>query len=237
MINYENLSEKIKVCVSENHRFGTDAILLANFSAPKSNSLCCDLGTGCGIIPLVFCRNFNPKTIYGVDIQEQAIGQFKLSLENSQITQEIIPVLGDLKSLKDMPFGSFDLVTCNPPYKAEGRGILSETKAEQLARHELSCTIEDVCAAAKRLLQFNGRLCVCQRPERLCDVMEAMRAHSIEPKRLRFVAKDKASAPWLFLLEGNKCAKPFLKVMPTLCLYENGKYTKEMQEIYSGQFE
>ena len=31
---FESLSDSIKVCVSPEHRFGTDAFLLANFAAP-----------------------------------------------------------------------------------------------------------------------------------------------------------------------------------------------------------
>lgn len=235
-MNYktERLSEKIEICVSEEHRFGTDAFLLADFSAPKKGALCCDLGTGCGIIPLLFCRNFSPKEVYGVDIQPQAIDQFEQSVALSELSIKVTPILSDLKELHDMPFGQFDLVCCNPPYKISGNGILSSSEADILARHETSCTIDDIAAAASRLLQYNGRLCVCQRPERLYDVMEAMRRHKLEPKRVRLVCKDSKSAPWLVLIEGNKSAKPFLKIEPSLFVYENGEYTDEMKAVYRG---
>ena len=43
---------KIKMYVSDDHRFGTDAFLLAYYAGVKPDSIVCDLCTGCGIIPL-----------------------------------------------------------------------------------------------------------------------------------------------------------------------------------------
>ncbi|HOV41993.1 MAG TPA: hypothetical protein PLM59_09390 [Oscillospiraceae bacterium] len=50
--SFEKLTNKIQVCVSKEHTFGTDAFLLYDFSNAKPKDLICDLGTGCGIIPL-----------------------------------------------------------------------------------------------------------------------------------------------------------------------------------------
>ena len=49
----EPLTGQMHVYVSENHRFGTDAFLLANFSNWRKKDLVCDLGTGCGIIHMI----------------------------------------------------------------------------------------------------------------------------------------------------------------------------------------
>lgn len=235
----EALSSQISVCVTPQHRFGTDAFLLADFAAPRHKDMVCDLGTGCGIIPFLMIKNNQPKQIYAVDIQPQAIEQLNYALRHSAAESgvgRIIPLCMDLKELtaRQVPLGSFDLVTCNPPYKAEHAGILSEGQAEQIARHEIFCTLEDICFVASRMLKFGGRLCICQRPERLADAMEAMRRAGIEPKRLRLVAKHHHSAPWLFLLEGKKGSKPFMRVLPILAVYsEDGKqFSSEMKHIY-----
>ena len=93
--------------------------------------------------------------------------------------------------------------------------------------------MEDVCKTAARLLKFGGRLCICQRPERLADAVCAMRAYKIEPKRLRFAAKNPETPPWLFLLEGKLGAKPFLQVEPPLsAMNPDGSFTNEMLKIY-----
>ncbi len=232
-MRFEKLSENLSICVSDEHGFGTDAFLLAHFSEYKSKDIACDLGTGCGIIPMIMQRKNPPVITYAVDIQEKAIEQLKISIEKSSI-DSIVPICEDLKQLGDnIPNGCCSLVTCNPPYKATKAGIESELDAHKIARHEILCNIDDVCRTASRLLKFGGKLCICNRPERLCDVITAMKNNNIEPKRLRFVSKNPSSAPWLFLIEGKKGSKPFLKVMPQLYVWDENGYTDEMQSIYS----
>ncbi len=230
----ETLSDTIRVYVTKQHKFGTDAFLLAHFASPRHKDMVCDLGTGCGIIPLILWRDFAPKQIVGVELFPQAVEQFSLSVKQSGLIGRVIPLLGDLKTIKDpaLPDGRFDVVTCNPPYKALGAGIPSETPAELSARHEVNCTILDVCRRASKLLKFGGRLCICNRPERLADCMAAMRDTGLEPKRLRFVAKYPTSAPWLFLLEGTKGGKPFMKVEPVLAVQGENGFSKELLQIY-----
>ena len=159
--------------------------------------------------------------------------QLENSLEKNGI-ENIIPVCADLKELWDAaPIGQLSLVTCNPPYKAANAGIESGLDAHKIARHEILCNIDDVCRAASRLLKFGGRLCLCNRPERLSDVITAMKNNGIEPKRLRFVSKNPDTAPWLFLIEGKKGSKPFMKILPQLYVWNKNGYTEEMESIYS----
>lgn len=229
---YEKLTDKIYVCASSDHRFGTDAFLLADFSQYRQKDKACDLGTGCGIIPLIMQKYRPPQVTYAVDIQEGAIEQLRFGLEKSE-TSGIVPICADLKELwEDAPLGQLDLVTCNPPYKVNNAGFQSVITAQKIARHEILCTIDDVCAAAKKLLKYGGRLCVCNRPERLSDVIFAMKNNDIEPKRLRFVSKNPDEAPWLFLIEGKKGSKPFMKVEPQLYIRSENGFTEELQRIY-----
>lgn len=212
--NFEKLSDSVKVCVSSDHTFGTDAFLLTEFSGFKRNDIICDLGTGCGIIPLAISSKNPDIPVFAVDIQQKAIEQLEIGIRESNL-KNITPILADLKELpSEMPFQKFSLVICNPPYKASKTGFESLSEAQRIARHEIMCNINDICFTANKLLRFGGKLCICNRPERLADVISAMKQNHIEPKRLQFIAKDNNSAPWLFLIEGKKGAKPFLQVLP-----------------------
>ena len=229
---FEKLTDKITVCASSDHRFGTDAFLLADFSGYRQKDTVCDLGTGCGIIPLIMQKKMPPAVTYAVDIQEGAIEQLRLGLERSETTG-IVPVCADLKELwEGAPLDICDLVTCNPPYKAANAGFESVIDAQKIARHEIMCDIDDVCRAAERLLKFGGRLCVCNRPERLADVISAMKNHNIEPKRIRFVSKTPDDAPWLFLVEGKKGSKPFMKVEKQMYIRSGDGFSDELKRIY-----
>lgn len=231
--SYEKLTDKLYVCASSDHRFGTDAFLLAYFSQYRAKDKVCDLGTGCGIIPMIMQKSRPPEVTYAVDIQQGAIDQLRMGLDKSE-TSGIIPICADLRELwEDAPLGKLDLVTCNPPYKAANAGFESAITAQRIARHEIMCNIGDVCAAAAKLLKFGGRLCLCNRPERLSDVVAAMKNNDIEPKRLRFVSKGADEAPWLFLIEGKKGSKPFMKVEPQLYIRSGEGFSDELKAIYA----
>ncbi|MBQ7756734.1 MAG: methyltransferase [Oscillospiraceae bacterium] len=227
---FENLGDGISICVSDEHRFGTDAFLLADFAGARRKDYVCDFCSGSGIIAVLMKRNNNPAFIYAVEIQEKAVSQMKLTVEKSGIDNFEI-VSGDLKDFKAKK--ELDLITCNPPYKINNTGAKNDSEAVSIARHEMLCTIDDVCKSASRNLKFGGRLCICNRPERLCDIMVAMRNNNLEPKRVRFVSKTPKDAPWLVLVEAKKGGKPFLQVEKNLYIQdENGDYSEEMKRIY-----
>lgn len=220
------------VVVSKEHIFGTDAVLLADFSGIKKNDTACDFGSGCGIIPLLWCKRQTGK-IFAVEIQKKACFQLERSIALNSLEERVSVLNCDLRQLRGvLPFGEFDLVTMNPPYKKVGAGIESMSESDRIARHETMCSIDDCCEAASKLLRFGGRLCLCHRPERLCDVISSMKKSGIEPKRLRFVSKNAESAPWLFLIEGKRGAKSFLNVEKNLYIETaDGKMSAELCSI------
>ena len=233
-LTFEDLGKGYKVCISTEHRFGTDAFLLADFARPRHKDTVCDLCTGCGIIAMIMSRNFQPKKIYAVELQQKAYDQLRLSIEKSGADENTFAVLGDLKEWKSSE--PIDVITCNPPYKISGTGAKNNSHAVSIARHEIECTVDDVCAAAAKNLRFGGRLCICNRPERLSDIITAMRANGIEPKRLRTVHKTPDCAPWLILVEGHKGGNNFIQIeKPLFVRTKDGGISEEMQGIYTAE--
>ncbi len=228
----ETVSDRLRLIVSTRHTFGTDALLLAAFAFPKPRETACDLGTGCGIIPFYWLAR-GVGSACAVELQEAAVDQLARSVTLSGIEDRIRILRADLRELKGLlPEGGFDLVSMNPPYTKAGHGIQSASDADRVARHETEATLEEICAAAAKLLKFGGRFCLCLRPERLTDAMLTMHNAGLEPKRLRFVSKNVSAAPWLFLLEGKKGRAPGLTVEPPLFLYDmNGTETREYLEM------
>ena len=231
----EDLGGGIAATVSARHTFGTDALVLAAFAAPKRSTTACDLGSGCGVIPLLFCRDGLCKSITAVDVQSQACGQIRDAVSRHGLQNKLRVVEGDLRTLTpaQIPFYSFDLVTMNPPYIAPNAGYENEQDSARIARHEVLCALDDVIACAEKLLRFGGRLCICQRPDRLADAICAMRAHAIEPKRLLWMIHTVGKKPSLFLLEGKKGANSGMVVPEPLILKdENGQYTPQALRVY-----
>lgn len=231
-IGVEDLGGGVKVVSGETHRFGTDGFLLADFAAPKRKERVCDLCSGCGIVALLMARDYRPQEIVALELQKEAFSQLEEGVRLS-LGVNILPVQGDLRepSVLGKP-EHFHLVTANPPYSRQGSGIACSSVEVGLARHELACTTKDLAVSAHRLLRFGGRLAICQRPDRLGEVISVFTAQGLEPKRLRFVTAKEGKAPWLFLLEAKKGGKPGLTVLPQLVVYREGVFTPELKEIY-----
>ena len=224
--------KNIVINVSDDHRFGTDAFLLAAFAAPKEKDRVCDLCTGCGIIPLIFCKKRPPKEIYGVELQREAIDLFRLSVEENGLEERVFPVHGDLTKPLPIEKGTMDMVTVNPPYFKANSGECRLSDAQKLARHEIGCKLEDVVRAAGELLKYGGSLKICHIPERLTDLLCLMRQYGIEPKILTLVQNKQNEAPWLALVSGKKGGKPGLKIEQPLVMQDEKGETANLLAIY-----
>lgn len=233
LIKREPLGNDFYIYVSGRHTFGTDAVLLAHFAGARRNDRLVDLGTGCGIIPMLMLRDGKLKSAVGVEISGEACGLAERTSREQNISNfEIIH--GDLKKLKGrVDFGCHTLVTCNPPYKAPGAGLQNADETVRAARHETTCTLEDIICVSAKLLQTAGRFCICHRCERLAELMELMRRYKLEPKRMRLVCQRAGLEPWLVLVEGKKCAKTGMRIEPPLYIEENNQLSAEMLKIYA----
>ena len=232
-IKREPIGDGKFIYVSPHHTFGTDAVLLKDFARAKKGDKLVDLGTGCGIIAFLMLRDQNCQSAYGIDISSEAIKLAQMTKKEYNF-DDFTPVLSNLTELKGkVPFGCHTLVTCNPPYKAPSAGIKNPDSVKSVARHEVECTLEDIIAVGAKLLQTGGRLCMCQRPERLAEMMSLMRKHKVEPKRLRLVCKCVGQSPWLVLVEGRRCGNTALTIEPTLYVEDGqGNFSTEMIESY-----
>lgn len=220
-------------------RPGTDTFLLSSLPRLKPGLRVVDLGCGTGLLGLLLLQRQPELRVTGVDIQTAAIRLAEQAAAKNSLRDRLIFHSADLRNVKALfPTGSFDLAVCNPPYYPPGNGALSADGARRTARAEVECTLGDVCRAAAYLLRWGGRLCLVHKPERLTDLLAAMRAHVIEPKRLRFVQPREGQAPSLVLAEGCRGGKPGLSVdAPLLLQNPDGSPTVELDAIYFRQQE
>lgn len=214
-------------------KFGVDAVLLSDFANVKSKHRVIDMCTGTGIIPFLVYGKYSPKSILGIEIQEDMVEMANRSVKVNSV-DKISFINGDLKDLKLLKsIEKADVVTVNPPYKLNNAGIVNPEDKMAIARHEVMCNLEDVIVAARVLLKDNGRIFMVHRPERLADIITLMRKHKIEPKRIRMVHPNKNKAPNIVLVEGQRDGGSFLKWDEPLFVYkEDGTYSDQINKIY-----
>ena len=206
----EHLANGTPVFITQSHRFGQDALLLAHFCRVRRAEAVCDLGTGCGVIPLRWHDRGHRGPCLALDIAPGAVAQLHAAVQAAE-AWHITPVTADLRDLAGLhPYAqSRDVVACNPPYFTGG--YVSPDARRATARHDGSCTMQDVAACAARALHDGGKLALCHRPEQMAAVFAALCAVGLEPKRVALVRKDEHSKPWLFLVEAQKGRKPGIR--------------------------
>ena len=183
---------------------GGDALALGEFATVRPRWRVCDLGTGSGALLLMLARRAEGLSLTGVERDPLSARTARDNLAANGLPGEL--ALGDWREIP-LPAGTFDLVIANPPYFPPGSG-----RGNDPARMELHGGLDELCAAAGRLLKNGGRFALCHRPERLCDVLCTLRAHGLEPKRLKLVAHSPAHPPALLLVEAVKGGRPGLRI-------------------------
>lgn len=214
--------------------FGMDAVLLTGFATVKTEEKVLDLGTGTGIIPILLEAKTDGSHFTGLEIQQGSVEMAKRSVKLNDLDNKINIVEGDIKLADELfKLSSFDVITTNPPYMNQGKGLKNPDMPKAIARHEILCNLEDVIRVASRLVKVLGRFYMVHRPHRMLEIFEIMRKYKLEPKRIRLVYPYKDKEPNMILIEGVRHGKPMLKIEPPLIVYKSvNEYTDEIYKIY-----
>lgn len=207
----EQLPNGYTVWVDEQSTFGTDAVLLAAFAQIAGGERVCDLGTGCGVMPILWQSADRAVTVDAVEVYAPAAALAQKSVEENGLCDRITIYNDDWKTVP-LESGRYDRVVCNPPYFSAGSGKVSDHPARRLARHEDADTLPSVIATAARLLKVGGHFCLCHRPERAVDVLVLLRQNGLEPKRIEWVRARADLPPFLMLCDAVKGGKPSVSV-------------------------
>lgn len=232
----ERLDENHEMVVSKKHGFTTDTLLLAQFARPEKHETCADFGTGCGTIAFLWRIRYDPKMIYALELQSDALRQAEETKRRSGF-ERLELILADVRRIREvLPHQSLDRIACNPPYKARNAGLKSPERSRAIAWNEEELTMRELAESSRYALKHGGRLCICQRPERLSEILTLFSGGGLEPKRLRLVQQNTDCAPSLFLLEARKGSRTGLVMEPTLMIRDGGDFSEEMKQIYGSYY-
>ncbi|RME19922.1 MAG: tRNA1(Val) (adenine(37)-N6)-methyltransferase [Deltaproteobacteria bacterium] len=220
----------------DGYRFGVETLLLAGFVEEPCRFLL-DLGCGSGVLAMLLVHLGKADRAAGVEIQPAMADRARRSAELNGLQDRVDIYHHDLRRVEEiLKPASFDMVVSNPPHRPAGRGRTSPNIERAVAREEISCTLEDVFAAAARMLRPRGRFVVIYPPDRLQEAFEACKRFGLAPSRLRMVHPKLGEPANHFLLEARRAEKRQLVVEPPLIVHEpDGSYTAEVQRmLYPG---
>lgn len=202
------------------YRFSMDAVLLSQFIKIRKNERVMDLGTGCGILPLLLSHTTKAHSFVGVEIQKGLAECAEKNVVLNHLEDRISILMQDFRELKEtFPPGSFDVVLSNPPYRKYRTGRINPSIEKAIARHEIKGTLEDLISIASYLLPPKGRCYMIFPALRTVDLLMALRDGQLEPKRLQFVHPRIGEEAKFILTESIKTSGVELKLMEPLILH------------------
>ena len=218
------------------YRFSIDAVILAHLVCPASGETVLDLGTGCGVIPIMLAYRNPDIQLLGVEIQRPLSDLARKNVADNRMTGRIRIInrdIGDL-ALADIG-GPVDLVVTNPPYRKRDSGRINADSQRAIARHELKIDLDTLLQTARRMLNKSGRFGVIYPSVRTVDLLSAMRSSGLEPKTLTMIHSSPASSARLVAVVGVQGGRPGMEVGPPLYLYQDdGTYTPALDAMFSG---
>ena len=216
------------------YRFSIDAVILAYYAGKVHADRVVDLGTGCGIIPLILAHRRQANHIIGVEIQPALAGIAIENVADNGMSDHVKIINGDIKTLTVADInGPVDLVLSNPPFYKVTEGRLNPNTQRAVARHEIKITIFDIAETAGRLLQKKGRFLSIYQTERMVDLLSAMRRMGLEPKMVRIIQTKEGLPGKRFLVEGEKGGASGLQVPPPLVIsLKNKAQSPEVAEMF-----
>lgn len=228
--------KNIKIVQDKDYfNFSLDSVLLPNFvEITKKTKKILDMCTGNAPVPLILSTKTNAE-IYGVELQKEIYNLAVETLKINKLDSGIKLINDNIKNLKNVfNTETFDIITCNPPYfKNKEDSIINENKIKSIARHEIEMNLEDVMIISKALLKNEGALVLVHRTERLIEIIELMKKHNIEPKRIRLIYPKVNTESNLVLIDGRKNGKEGLKILPPLYIHnKDNSYTDEVLEMF-----
>ncbi len=214
------------------YRFSIDAPLLADFIRTEEKDQVLELGMGSGIISLLL--SLKPfRHITGLEIQDSLFDLAKRNVRLNGLQDRITILHCDLATYASPQ--KYDLIFSNPPYLACGRGHVSESREKSVAKHELKCDISDIMRKTAELLDRQGRACFVFPESRRTAFFAAFDFQGLQVRRERAVKSHADRAPNLFLIELGFSAGSGLSEAPLILFREDGVYSEEACEIFSGR--
>ena len=137
-------------------KVGTDAILLGRWVEVKPTDIVLDIGTGCGLLPLMLSQK-GVAHVDAVDIDKASIEEATINFEASQWRDHLRAYCTDIVDFKTEK--QYDLIVSNPPFFNRFSKCDSDRKSR--ARHnDAGLSYATLCREACRLLKPQGRMAV-----------------------------------------------------------------------------
>lgn len=215
------------------YRFSVDALLLAGLTGIRPQDRVVDLGTGSGVVLLIFAYRRLGLELVGLEIQPELAELAEKNICANGFSNLIRICRHDFRQVGDLIEPEhFDLLVSNPPFRRLETGRVNPHEQRAKARHELLASVSDVFKAGKYLLRQGGRLAVIYPSTRLAHLMVVSQQNGFAPKELTVIQSRPSSPACLVHLECRKGGGEELRIAPPFIIYQEGTtYSAAMERL------
>lgn len=226
----------------QGYRFSIDALLLANLVTRLQKTeekavkeiRYMDLGTGCGIVPVLLAKWNRFLAGYGVEIQESLASVARRNLRLHGLEERFRILCMDMKALPSrFPARSFDWITINPPYRRLNTGRVNPDPQKAMARHEVAASLKDICNVMGTLLREKGRAFLIYPASRFSGLVTHLNEAGLEPKYVQPVySKPEEGARWVLMEAVCRGSEQLFLDRPLVLENGRGNYTEEVNKMF-----
>lgn len=229
MTDCERVGRYILYQTAGEYRFSADSLLLAPFASAAKGDAIADLCAGSGVAGFSALDKIGGEgRVDFYEINPVFCRLIERAAEENGISDRCGVLEGPLQG-RATAAGKYDFVLCNPPYRAAARTALPGGEAERrayyraAAKTECALCFSELADAVRRILKAGGKFAFCYPIDRMSEAFAALETRGLAVKRVRFVCAAAGKAPYLFLAEAKKGAKPGLVAEPTVVLDDKEK--------------
>lgn len=190
---------------SDEYRFTTDAVLLANFCNDMKGKLCVEFCAGSGVISILVVAKKHPAHVVAIELQPQLADMARRSVQLNRLDNVIDVVCGDVLNAANFIDHPADVVVCNPPYRRLGSGETQLANNLALCRHEIAITLEQVISTASKALNNRGTFYLVHQAERIAEIISTCSKFNLAVKEIVPVCPRQGREPNLVLIRAVKC--------------------------------
>ncbi len=241
------------------YRYNSDSLFFYNFLrsqiSPNFHKNALDVGSGCGILALLFARDFPKASVFGVEILEKnyllcrknaALNKLNAAFINADFTTlnsktfaEFVKTEFDFdkqnetaKTPANEANFKFDAIFSNPPFYAS-LGTSSQNAHLDLARDERHLPMAEFFLNARKLLTPNGKFYFCYDTQRLNEIFFNLNLANLNVTKIQFLHTRKEKKAKIAFFETQPFSKKPCVVLPNAVIYENGEEVSEFaKEVF-----
>jgi len=212
----------------------TDACLFGAWVAEKVKSQkskiknLLDIGTGTGLLSLMYSQKNSNCTIDAIEINEEAYEQAKENVAASPFAEQVHVMKGDVRTfLLDK---KYDLIISNPPFYENE--LKSEKENKNIAHHGEELSLHELFVAIKKNLTDDGGFFVLLPYKRYNEIRDILSEFNLSLSELTFIRQSTKHDYFRIILQGRSGSGDVETEMNEISICdEQQQYTSEFIKL------